>query len=91
MSEAVARRLEGFEKAGFGHLPVCVAKTQFSFTADPTMTGRRRASPSGCARCGCRPVPGSWWRSAATSSPCPGSPAAEAIRLREDGEIEGLF
>ena len=27
MTDAVARRLEGFEKAGFGHVPVCIAKT----------------------------------------------------------------
>ena len=37
--DAVARRLEGFEKAGFGHVPVCIAKTQYSFTADPTVMG----------------------------------------------------
>ena len=39
MPEAVARRLEGFEEAGFGHVPVCIAKTQYSFTADPTVMG----------------------------------------------------
>src|SRR4029077_19862871 len=31
MTDAVSRRLEGFEKAGFGHVPVCIAKTQYSF------------------------------------------------------------
>ncbi len=30
---------KGFEKAGFGHVPVCIAKTQYSFTADPTVMG----------------------------------------------------
>ena len=37
--DAVARRLEGFEDAGFGDVPVCIAKTQYSFTADPTVMG----------------------------------------------------
>src|SRR6202011_1850280 len=39
MTDAVSRRLEGFEKAGFGHVPVCIAKTQYSFTSDPTVMG----------------------------------------------------
>ena len=39
LPEAVARRLAGFEEAGFGKLPICVAKTQYSFTADPTVMG----------------------------------------------------
>ena len=68
MTDAVARRLDGFEKAGFGHVPVCIAKTQYSFTADPTVMG----APDGphrcrCARSGCPPAPASSWRSAATS------------------------
>ena len=40
MTDAVARRLEGFEKAGFGHVPVCIAKTQYSFTVRPDGDGR---------------------------------------------------
>jgi len=94
LPDAVARRLEGFEKAGFGHVPVCIAKTQFSFTADPAVMG----APTGfmlpvrevrlsagasfvVAVCGdIMTMPG-----------LPRTPAAEAIRLREDGEIEGLF
>jgi len=39
--DAVSRRLEGFEKAGFGHVPVCIAKTQYSFTSDPTVMGEQ--------------------------------------------------
>ena len=37
--DAVARRLKGFEDAGFGKVPVCIAKTQYSFTSDPTVMG----------------------------------------------------
>ncbi len=35
----VARELEELEEAGFGRLPVCIAKTQFSFSADPARRG----------------------------------------------------
>jgi formate--tetrahydrofolate ligase len=39
----VARRLAEFEAAGYGRLPVCIAKTQYSFSADPAARG----APSG--------------------------------------------
>jgi formate--tetrahydrofolate ligase len=94
MQDSVARRLEGFEKAGFGHVPVCIAKTQFSFTADPTVMGApegfelpvrevRLSAGAGfvVAICG----------DTMTMPGLPRTPAAEAIHLREDGEIEGLF
>jgi formate--tetrahydrofolate ligase len=94
MTDAVARRLDGFEKAGFGHVPVCIAKTQYSFTSDPTvmgapeghiLTGREVRLSAGAgfvvAICGdIMTMPG-----------LPRVPSAEAIHLREDGEIEGLF
>ena len=41
----VTDRLEEFEKLGFGALPVCIAKTQYSFSADPELRG----APSGFA------------------------------------------
>mgnify|MGYP000961250251 FL=1 len=34
-----ARRLERIEAEGFGHLPVCMAKTQYSFSTDPSKLG----------------------------------------------------
>jgi formate--tetrahydrofolate ligase len=37
--KAVTDRLEEFEKLGFGHLPVCIAKTQYSNSADPALYG----------------------------------------------------
>ncbi len=40
LTPAVAKRLAGFEAAGHGGLPVCIAKTQYSFTADPAALGR---------------------------------------------------
>jgi formate--tetrahydrofolate ligase len=94
LPDAVARRLHAFEAAGFGHLPVCIAKTQYSFSADPTLLGAPAGHilPVGEVRlqagagfvvaiCGdIRTMPG-----------LPRVPAAEAIHLRPDGEIEGLF
>src|ERR1700733_8802595 len=92
--DAVARRLEGFEKAGFGHVPVCIAKTQYSFTADPTAMGGpegfvlpvrevRLSAGAGFVVAICGDI--------MTMPGLPRMPSAEAIHLREDGEIEGLF
>jgi formate--tetrahydrofolate ligase len=92
--DAVARRLDGFEKAGFGHVPVCIAKTQFSFTADPTVMGApegftlpvrevRLSAGAGFVVAICGDI--------MTMPGLPRVPSAEAIHLREDGEIEGLF
>ncbi len=39
LPDAVAKRLASFEAAGFGEVPVCIAKTQYSFTADPAVLG----------------------------------------------------
>ena len=92
MSDAVARRLKGFEEAGFGHLPVCIAKTQYSFTADPTVMGApeghvlpvrevRLSAGAGFVVAICGDI--------MTMPGLPRVPSAEAIHLREDGEIEG--
>jgi formate--tetrahydrofolate ligase len=94
LPDAVAQRLASFEAAGFGDVPVCIAKTQYSFTADPAVLGApeghvlpvrevRLSAGAGfvVAICGdIRTMPG-----------LPRVPAAEAIRLDAAGEIEGLF
>ncbi len=83
-----------FEKAGYGHLPICVAKTQYSFATDPELRGAptghvvrvREASLSAgagfvVAICGeIMRMPG-----------LPKVPSAERIRLNAQGEVEGLF
>ena len=87
------KRLAAFEEAGFGHLPICVAKTQYSFSADPTLLG----APSGHV------LPVRDVRLAAgagfvvalageimTMPGLPRHPAAEHIGLDERGEIVGL-
>ena len=91
---AVHNQLEQWEKAGYGHLTVCIAKTQYSFSTDPELRG----APSGHV------VPVREVRLAAgagfivaicgkiTTMPgLPRSPAAERIFLNDQGEIEGLF
>ena len=94
MTEAVARRLKGFEDAGFGNVPVCIAKTQYSFTSDPTVMGApdgfvlpvrevRLSAGAGFVVAICGDI--------MTMPGLPRVPSAEAIHLREDGEIEGLF
>jgi formate--tetrahydrofolate ligase len=89
-----AADLAAFEAAGYGDLPVCMAKTQYSFSADPTLLG----APSGHV------VPVREVRLAAgagfvvaicgeimTMPGLPKLPAAEAIHLNDQGQIEGLF
>ncbi len=94
LPEAVARRLTGFEDAGFREVPVCIAKTQYSFTADPTIMGApeghvlpvrevRLSAGAGFVVAVCGEI--------MTMPGLPRVPAAESIHLREDGLIEGLF
>ena len=91
---AVRQRLTEFEAAGFGHFPVCMAKTQYSFSTDPGLKG----APTGhtvkirevrllagaefvvCIAGDILTMPG-----------LPRVPAAHAIRLNDLGQIEGLF
>lgn len=90
----VVNQLKEWEAAGFRHLPVCMAKTQYSFTTDPA----RRGAPEGFS------IPVREVRLAAgagfvvaicgeimTMPGLPSVPAAESIRLNADGFVEGLF
>ncbi len=83
-----------FEEEGFGHLPVCIAKTQYSFSTDPQLRG----APSG-HMVGIREL-----RLAAgaefvvvvcgdimTMPGLPRQPAANQIGINQQGQIEGLF
>ena len=90
---SVRRRFAELESAGYGRLPICVAKTQYSFSADPTALG----APTGHVA----PITGVHVRAGAgfvvammgeiaTMPGLPRVPTAEAIRV-EDGRIEGLF
>jgi formate--tetrahydrofolate ligase len=91
---AVESRLAELQKAGFGHFPVCIAKTQYSFTTDTNAKGapddhilgvREIRLSAGAefivAVCGeIMTMPG-----------LPRVPAANNIELTEDGRITGLF
>ncbi len=82
----VAQKLERFEKDGYRDLPVCIAKTQYSFSADPHVLPVREVRLSAgagfvVAVCGdIMTMPG-----------LPRHPAAETIMLDGQGRIEGLF
>jgi formate--tetrahydrofolate ligase len=94
IEKGAARKLRAYEAAGFGHFPVCMAKTQYSFSADPTKLGApegfilpvrdvRLSAGAGFVVALCGDV--------MTMPGLPRKPAAETIYLRPDGEIEGLF
>jgi formate--tetrahydrofolate ligase len=92
-TDAVRRTLSDWEAAGFGQLPICVAKTQYSFSADPNLRG----APSGhtvpvrevklsagagfvVAICG----------DVMTMPGLPRLPAAEGMRVDAHGDVVGL-
>ena len=90
----IRNQLKEWETAGYGNLPVCMAKTQYSFTTDPNLRG----APTGHA------VPVREVRLSAgagfvvaicgeimTMPGLPSKPASESIMLNRTGQIEGLF
>ena len=89
-----ARTSRRCEAMGLGDTPVCIAKTQYSFSDDPTKLGR----PTGF-RLTIRdvyPSAGAGFVVALagdimTMPGLPKAPAAESIRVLPDGTIEGLF
>ncbi|MBT0955946.1 formate--tetrahydrofolate ligase [Alphaproteobacteria bacterium KMM 3653] len=87
-------QLRQWEEAGYGNLPVCMAKTQYSFSTDPNLRGAptghsvpvrevRLSAGAGFIVAICGEI--------MTMPGLPRVPSAEAIRLNEAGEIEGLF
>ncbi len=92
--KAVLDRLKRWEAEGFGHLPVCMAKTQYSFSTDPSRLGApsnhevrvrevRLAAGAGFVVAICGDI--------MTMPGLPRRPAAEAIGVDAEGEITGLF
>jgi formate--tetrahydrofolate ligase len=90
----VAAKLKRFEEDGFRDLPVCIAKTQYSFSADPTALGApaghvlpvrevRLSAGAGFVVAVCGDI--------MTMPGLPRRPAAESIMLDAEGRIEGLF
>ncbi len=94
LDEKTKEQIKKIELAGFGKFPVCIAKTQYSFSTDPKLKGApsdhilviREVRLSSGAEfivvvCG----------SIMTMPGLPRTPAAENIRLNKKGDIEGLF
>ncbi len=94
LAPTAAEKLKRFGAQGFGHLPVCIAKTQYSFSADPTALGApsghvlpvrdvRLSAGAGFVVAICGEV--------MTMPGLPRVPAAESIGLDAEGRIDGLF
>lgn len=88
------KALKEFEELGYGNLPICMAKTQYSFSDDPTLLGR----PSGFKITirNCRIAAGAGFivvltGDVMTMPGLPKVPAAEKIDVTDDGVISGLF
>ncbi len=90
----IREQLKDFESKGYGNLPICIAKTQYSFSTDPSLKG----APSGHVV----PIREIKLSSGAefivvvcgaimTMPGLPRVPAADSIKLNDKGEIEGLF
>ena len=92
--QKIRDQLKAWEEQGYGNLPICMAKTQYSFTTDPN----RRGAPDGHS------LPVREIRLSAgagfivvicgeimTMPGLPRVPAAESIRINDGGLIEGLF
>jgi len=92
--QKIRNQLKEWEEQGYGNLPICMAKTQYSFTTDP----ERRGAPTGFS------VPVREVRLSAgagfvvvicgeimTMPGLPRVPSAENIRLNAEGDVEGLF
>ena len=91
--KTIRDQLHGWEAAGYGHLPVCMAKTQYSFSTDPNLRGAptghtvpvrevRLAAGAGFVVAICGEI--------MTMPGLPSVPSSEKIFLNEAGEIEGL-
>ena len=92
--KTVREQLKTWEDQGYGNLPVCMAKTQYSFSTDPNLRGAptahsvpirevRLSAGAGFIVVVCGEI--------MTMPGLPRVPAAETIRLNEGGQIEGLF
>lgn len=89
-----AEKLRSFEEAGFGQLPICMAKTQYSFTASPTLRGRPRGFivPLRDARLSAGPGFVVVFSGDIVTMPgLPKVPAAESMDVDPDGHTVGLF
>ncbi|MCY4050246.1 MAG: formate--tetrahydrofolate ligase [Gammaproteobacteria bacterium] len=87
-------QIDDLQNGGYGHLPVCIAKTQYSFSTDPTRKGApvghtleirevRLSAGAGFVVVVCGDI--------MTMPGLPREPAANKIRINQQGQVEGLF
>ncbi len=92
--KTIRDQLRAWEAAGYGALPICMAKTQYSFSTDPNLRGAptghtvpirevRLAAGAGFIVAICGEI--------MTMPGLPRTPAAETIRINDAGFVEGLF
>ncbi len=92
--KSIRDQLKAWEAAGYGHLPICMAKTQYSFSTDPNLRGAptghsvpvrevRLSAGAGFIVAICGEI--------MTMPGLPKVPSAEVIRLNDQGFVEGLF
>jgi formate--tetrahydrofolate ligase len=92
--KSIRNQLHQWEKQGYGNLPICMAKTQYSFSTDPNLRGApnnhsvpirevRLAAGAGFIIAICGEI--------MTMPGLPRIPSAEAICINDRGEIDGLF
>ena len=92
--QKIRDQLKLWEEQGYGHLPICMAKTQYSFSTDPNLRGApvghsvpvrevRLSAGAGFVVVVCGEI--------MTMPGLPRVPSAENIHLNDDGQIEGLF
>ena len=92
--QKIRNQLKDWEAQGYGNLPVCMAKTQYSFSTDPDLRGAPRdfsvpvrevrlSAGAGFVVVICGEI--------MTMPGLPRVPSAEAIKLNADGDVEGLF
>ncbi|MGR3515973.1 formate--tetrahydrofolate ligase [Sulfitobacter pontiacus] len=94
MDQKILNQLKDWEEQGYGDLPICMAKTQYSFTTDPEARGAptgftipvrevRLSAGAGFVVAICGEI--------MTMPGLPRVPSAENIRLNDIGDVEGLF
>jgi formate--tetrahydrofolate ligase len=91
---STAEKLRSFEDAGFAELPICMAKTQYSFSADPNLKGRPRGFIVPLRNARLNAGPGFvviYTGDIMTMPGLPKVPAAETMDVDADGNTVGLF
>ncbi|MDO3409992.1 formate--tetrahydrofolate ligase [Saccharibacillus sp. CPCC 101409] len=89
-----SKALAEFERLGFGHLPVCMAKTPYSFSDRPSLLGAPEGFTVGVSRVSLSAGAGFVVVETGSTMTMPGLPkvpAAERMQLEADGTIEGLM